>query len=103
MDWQRIVSGVVALSYLTAALVGAWGQRPGEFVFTVLFMAGFLCIPLAMIWFGGEWGGSIVHGQYSQPEFKRLTPPSLIVLCGWLLLLLPVIVALAAYVFTRLS
>ena len=103
MDWQRIVSVVIAAGYLLAALVGAWGRRPGEIAFTVLFTAGFLCIPLAMIWFGEGWGGGLVHGQYSQPEFKRLTPPPLVVLGGWVILLLPFIVALVAYIFTRLS
>ena len=49
MDWQRTVSGVIAAGYLLAALAGSWGRRRGEVVFTVLFMAGFLCIPLAMI------------------------------------------------------
>ena len=30
-------------------------------------------------------------------------PPSLVVLCGWVILLFPFIVALVAYVFTRVS
>ena len=103
MDWHRTVSGVIAFGYLLVALLGAWGDGPGAAALFVLLMAAFLCIPLAMIWFGGDWGGGIVHGRYSQPEFKRLTPPPLIVLCGWVILLFPFIIALAAYASTWLS
>jgi hypothetical protein len=81
---SRIISGVIALIYLVVAYLGDGGEAA--------FKVGiFLVLPLACIWFGEEMGnysGMLMGGGPMNP-----TPGWLVAAGGWLLLLLPVILA----------
>ena len=83
MNWNRILSGVVAVTYLAGAYFGADSG-------TVFKLAAFLAMPLACIWYGDELGTyvGVIRGQAVTSE----TPGCLVRFGGWLLLLLPLII-----------
>lgn len=82
---SRIISGVVALIYL----VGAYLEAGGE----TAFKGGiFLILPLTCIWFSEEMGS--YSGMLMQGGPMTRTPGFLVAAMGWLLLFLPVIIAL---------
>ncbi|RJP19379.1 MAG: hypothetical protein C4520_13090 [Candidatus Abyssobacteria bacterium SURF_5] len=82
---NRILSAIVALIYLIAAyrLGGAGG---------VIRCIAFLVLPLACIWFSKEMESytGIMRLQSVDTE----SPGCLVIACGWLLMLLPLIVGL---------
>ena len=85
MSWNRILSGLVAASYVVVALSGG-GAEAG-------FKAAlFLVLPLACIWFSEAMGG------YTGPNWRAAitapTPGVFVCIAGWLLLLLPAIVGI---------
>jgi hypothetical protein len=88
---SRVASVVVALTYLLVAL-SATGGRDAR----VVMLAISLLPPLALIWFPDLLGsalGSIGSGR----SVNRETPPVLIVVAGWFLLVgLPLILYLLA-------
>ncbi len=87
MDWNRLLSLLVAATYVVGFLVleGLDGR-----VFLVL---GFLSFCLGCIWFGDEMGdftGMGAKGIY----ISLPTPGILIRIMGWVFLALPVVVPL---------
>ena len=86
MDWNRIVSLLIALVYIVVAYIAGGGQ-------SVLKMAVFLVFVLALIWFSDEMGsytGFIGRG----PPITQQTPGCIVRVIGWLFLLLPAVVYL---------
>jgi hypothetical protein len=85
MSWNRILSGLIAATYVVIALCGG-GAEAG---FKVAF---FLVLPLACIWFSEAMGG------YTGPNWRAAitapTPGVFVCIAGWLLLLLPAIVGI---------
>jgi hypothetical protein len=85
MSWNRILSGLIAATYVVIALCGG-GAEAGFKV------ALFLVLPLACIWFSEAMGG------YTGPNWRAAitapTPGVFVCIAGWLLLLLPAIVGI---------
>jgi len=84
MSWNRIVSGLLAATYIVVALY--YGGTEAGFK-----MAVFLVLPLACIWF------SEAMGDYTRPPIWRgaiiIKSPGLFVrFFGWLLLVMPAII-----------
>jgi hypothetical protein len=61
----------------------------------ILFTAAVLCFPLACIWFGDELGDYV--GILPGPAISKRSPGWLVKVCGWFLLLLPVILVWFMY------
>jgi hypothetical protein len=80
MNWNRILSSLLALGYLC----GAYFAGDAE---TALKVALGLIFPLACIWYGDELGSyvGVMRGQ----AITAQTPGCLVRFGGWLLLLLP--------------
>ena len=80
MDWNRILSGMLALAYLC----GAYFAGDAE---TALKVFAGLTLPMACIWFGDELGSyvGVMRGQ----AITTKTPGCLVRFGGWLILLLP--------------
>jgi len=83
MNWNRILSGLLALGYLCGAYFA------GDAV-TALKVGTGLIFPLACIWYGDELGSyvGVMRGQ----SITAQTPGCLVRFGGWLLLLLPLII-----------
>ena len=84
MDWNRILSGLLAGSYVITAF--ATSGAKDAFVFLI-----FVTLPLACIWFGDEMGGytgASWGGAITDPM-----PGLAVRIAGWLLLLLPIFLA----------
>ncbi len=83
---SKIISGVIALTYLIGAYCFAGGETA--------FKAGIsLILPLGCIWFSeeiGNFSGSVIRGGGPVTQ----SPGWLVAAIGWLLLLLPGILAL---------
>lgn len=85
MSWNRILSGLLAATYIVVALCGGGAE--------VAFKAAlFVILPLACIWFSEAMGG------YTGPSWRAAitapTPGVFVCIAGWLLLLLPAIVGI---------
>ena len=89
-NWNRILSGLLALIYV---VVAAW-TRGAEAGFKV---ALFAILPLACIWFADAMGGYV--GPAWRGAVHAPTPGLAVCIAGWLLLLLPAIIGVA-YAFT---
>jgi hypothetical protein len=83
MNWNRILSGVLALLYV----VGAYAHAGAEFAWKVAIGVLF---PLACIWFSDGMGNYI--GPSPGGRITSSTPGCFVCLGGWLLLLLPIVV-----------
>ena len=81
MDWNRILSGLLAVIYVITASAEL-GAKSG-FVFLI-----FVILPLACIWFGDEMGG--YTGASWGGAITDTTPGLIVRISGWLLLLLPI-------------
>lgn len=84
MTWNRILSGAVAIIYMLVAAftVGAEGA----------FKVGmFVVLPLACIWFSEAMGGYV--GPTGSGAITGASPAVLVCILGWVVLLLPVILA----------
>lgn len=69
-------------------------SNPSKDAVLILLVAClFVAAALAMIWYGEEWGGA--SAGVSALGIDRGTPGCFVVLCGWLLLLLPVLAGIA--------
>ena len=92
---SRVLSLTVAGAYL--AIVGLFGSHRAitERVGATLLMAVVLCLPLACIWFGDELGEYV--GLLPGPAISKRSPGGLVKVCGWVLLLMPVILAAVMY------
>ena len=91
MRWNRILSALLAAIYVVGGFsLGGSG--------TGMKAVAFVVLPLACIWFSEPMGG------YTGPTFPGSitspTPALIVCIGGWLLLLVPVIVA-AAHAFGR--
>ena len=83
MDWNRILSGLLAGAYIFIAFI------VGGMEASLKTMIGLL-LPLACIWFGdemGQWRGTI-----RLQAMTCSTPGCLVRAGGWLILLLPIII-----------
>ena len=90
MNWNRILSGLVAGFYVDGAYIGsgvgaAW--KVGIFVI----------LPLACIWFADAMGGYL--GPTSRGAITSTTPGWLVCIAGWLLLLMPVLVVIVCAIW----
>jgi hypothetical protein len=82
MSWGRILSGLLAASYVVVALCGGGAEVACK-------VALFSVLPLACIWFSEAMGG------YTGPAWRGAitapTPGVFVCIAGWLLLLVPVL------------
>ncbi len=85
----KTLSGAIALSYLLVASFAGGGEAAFK-------MAVFLIFPLACIWFS-EAMGDYVGPTFGRPGITQTTPGCIVAVGGWLLLFLPVIVAIVAH------
>ena len=82
MNWNRILSGILAIIYLgVSGYFGGGGAA--------LKVAAGLTLPLTCIWFGDELG-SYVGGMRGQ-AITTETPGCLVRFGGWLIMLLPLV------------
>ncbi len=87
MNWNRILSGVLATAYIVLAFVVAGGEACFK-------IAIFLILPLACVWFSDEMGDYI--GQSGSGYITERSPGILVLILGWLLLFMPIICAVVA-------
>ena len=88
MNWNRLISGLLAVSYLAIAFAHG-GMEPA-------FKLGMcLILPLACIWFAEAMGG--YTGPTSNMAITSPSPGVIVCILGWLLLLLPVIIGAVVY------
>ena len=83
LNWNRFLSAVVALGYIVTALCK--GGVEGA-----ILLFAFSLLPLFCIWFSeimGSYAGPMLHG------IDAPTPAVLVCIAGWLLLLLPIVIA----------
>jgi hypothetical protein len=85
MSWNRILSGLLAVSYIVFAFFVDGAK--GAFI-----LALFAILPLACIWFSEAMGGYI--GPVWRGSITDSSPGVLVCVAGWLLLLLPGVVGL---------
>ncbi len=86
---SRALSSIVALAYLVLVFFLNHSRTAGDTVKSLLFTAVVLVFPLALIWFGDEFGEYV--GMLPGPAINRRSPGLLVKIGGWVLLLLPVI------------
>ncbi|HWB61779.1 MAG TPA: hypothetical protein VG733_20010 [Chthoniobacteraceae bacterium] len=84
MNWNRILSGLLAAIYIVAAFAEANAAVGCVAVISVI-------LPLACIWFGDQMGGFL--GQSGSGLITERSPGVLVCIFGWLLLLAPMIYA----------
>lgn len=81
MKFSRVMSGLIALTYLSTAYYMEGSEAA--------FKTGmFLILPMACIWFSESMGSSLGGSFVNSP-----TPGCFVLAGGWLILLLPVILA----------
>lgn len=84
-DRQRLISALIALSYVPAM----WRREGWPGVLALLVP---LAVPLAMIWYAGSISRSKGWG-WARGRINRPTPPPAIRALGWVLLLMPLLIA----------
>jgi hypothetical protein len=89
MNWSRIFSALIATIYL---IVG-FAHRGLEGAFKIGL---FLIFPLFCIWFAEAMG--VYIGPTLNGGIDTASPGWLVRICGWLLLLLPIIVVCVAII-----
>ena len=82
LTWNRILSGLLAASYVVIGL----GSGSGE---TALKALVFVILPLACIWFSEPMGG--FTGLSGNIWITAPSPSIFVCIAGWLLLVLPLI------------
>jgi hypothetical protein len=92
LTWSRVLSGLIAVIYIIVATV-AGGAEDGFKVFA------FTILPIACIWFGDAMGGYTGPTGTGMP-FTAPSPGVIVCIVGWLVLLLPVVLVIIAYVET---
>lgn len=93
---SRLLSGIVALFYLGAAI--ALGDY--QIIFKV---AMFLILPLACIWFSDMMGGYTGFLLFPRPAITKETPGFFVALVGWMLLLTPLVIGIVRYITKQTS
>ncbi len=83
---RNVIAGLIAATYIGLALVTADAK-------TAFQLALFLMLPLGCIWFSDAMGGYTGMGM-GRGAITSPTPGCLIAFVGWLLLFLPIILAL---------
>jgi hypothetical protein len=89
MDWNRLLSLILACAYIAAALLCVLNRRSADAVGILLVTLVVACISVAMIWYGEDWGGRSVG--LSQLGIDRGMPGGGLKLVGWIILLLPIL------------
>jgi len=95
MDWNRLLSLILACAYVALALYWVLGRRSADavgFLLVILVVAG---IAVTMIWYGEDWGGRSLG--LSRLGIDRGTPGGGVKLVGWLILLLPVLAGIGLW------
>lgn len=87
----RGLSLLIALIYLALSLISEWPKSTVKLLAGFLIVGGALVLPLACIWFGDEFENYL--GMLPSPAINRKTPAWMIKLGGWVLLLLPAVIA----------
>lgn len=84
---KRIISAIIAILYITLIYYGGGGSIALKFGI-------YLLLPLACIWYSEEMGafGGNMYGH----SVTAKTPGCLVAFGGWILLLLPLIIAIVA-------
>lgn len=86
---SRALASMVAITYL---LVAWWAKGTVE---PVLRLLAFLPIPLMCIWYPAAMGNLTgVALGLGRPVITEKSPADVVAICGWLLLLCPLVVAL---------
>lgn len=84
----KIISLVLSIIYLIVAYISGGGE------FFIIGL-GFLVIPLFCIWFGDELGRYI--GFAGRGYITKESPGVIVKFMGWVLLLLPAIIAIISF------
>ena len=82
LSWNRILSAIVAISYVIFALVTSDTEQ-------AFMVSLFVLFPLACIWFGDAMGG--FTGPAGTIGITGSSPGLFVCILGWVVLLLPVI------------
>jgi hypothetical protein len=91
MNWNKILSGLVAIIYIVIAAIHGGAE--------MAFKIGiFLILPLGCIWFSDAMGGYVGLGlmAFDYPITKQ-SPGLLVCIMGWVVLLLPIIAGVLIY------
>lgn len=92
MDWNRILSGLLAGAYIVIAFIAGGMEASIKTLIAVL-------LPLVCIWFGdemGQYSGTIRLQAMTSP-----TPGCLVRFGGWLILLLPILIGPIVFLLNR--
>ena len=84
---SRLLSGIVALLYLGAAIVDGDSLVIGK-------ITVFLILTLAFICYSDAIGGYTGHLSFDRPPITQKTPGILVAIFGWILLLIPLVMAI---------
>jgi len=84
-DRQRLISGVIALSYLSAM----WRHKGWDGVVALTIP---LIVALGLIWYSGTISRNAKVFSGWRGRFTGPTPPAAVRALGWMLLLLPLVV-----------
>jgi len=90
MNWNRVLSGLLAVVYMVAAYAHAGVEL-------ALKVSMGLILPLACIWFADAMGS--YTGSTSSVSITSPTPGWLVCIGGWIVLLLPIIAGIAYALF----
>ena len=91
MNWNRVLSGLVALSYIVIATISVGAE--GAFKVGI-----FVIFPLFCIWFSEAMGGYTGPGMmwFDYPITQK-SPGIFICILGWIILLLPVMIVIIGH------
>jgi hypothetical protein len=92
MTWNKIISTLVAVSYLVVAFLASGGKG----VFGVVL---FLILPMFCIWFSDAMGGYTGFFPIGD-SITQQSPGILVRILGWVLLLLPIMFGIIFYIET---
>jgi hypothetical protein len=92
MNWNKILSALVAITYIVIVIVHGGAKPAFEF-------AIFLILPLGCIWFSDAMGGYVELGlmEFGAPITNR-SPGILVCIMDWVILLLAIIAGIIIYV-----
>lgn len=90
MRWNRILSVLVAITYIVLAAVFSGGASA--------FKIGlFVILPLACIWFSDAMGGYTGFFGAGGYPITQQSPGIFVRIMGWVVLLLPAVIAIIGY------
>ncbi len=88
MNWNRILSALVAVIYFVGAFVAGGGETGCKALSFVIF-------PLACIWFSDAMGG--YTGVWISWPITATSPGVIVCILGWLVLLMPLFILVIVY------